>query len=230
MKETPSIGDRVIELVQQHWSEHRTPMLLSTLGNLDGGVISAQVKREYDGLRSFLEQILGERLLVVEHSQQQTIVGVVPRTEDTDKVKDWDPLLEKTRSEHVRPRLNPVLWAAFRKPLAQGKERFVLLDDRGIRFADVASAHPPANGLGVPSERIVGYDATVEKTYEHVREWIESNHLDIDQFRHSASARDSQNLPSNDLLGRLINALDAEDLRKVSIPMDVVAKLRRHPS
>ena len=47
-------------------------------------------------------------------------------------------------------------------------------------------------------------------------------------FKPEATSEGSVKLPSNDLLGRLILALDTRDLQKISIPMDIVAKLRRH--
>ena len=216
--------------MQQHWSQQSTPLLLSSLGAADEGEVSRLVKREYSSLRSFLEQALSERLRVVEHSLQATIVGVVPRNEDTDKIEDWDRLLEGTRSGVVRHRLHPAFWAAFRKPLDEGKERYILFDDGNIGFDDLPLGASSAEGVLIPGERVVGPGATVEETYENAKAWAEENNLDIERFRHSVSVEDSGPLPANDLLGKLIVALEVEDLRKISIPMEVVAKLRRHPS
>ena len=205
-------------------------MLLSTLGNLEEGGISRAVKRENGSLRSFLEQALAQQLRVVEHSHQHTVVGVVPKTEATDEIEDWDTLLEKTLSGSARPRLHRAFWAAFRKPLAEGEERYVTLDERGVRFTDVSAESRPAAGMRVAPELIAGLDVSDEETYQLVARWLETNNLDIERFRHSASTRQFQGLPANDLLGKLIGALDAEDLQKISMPMDVVAKLRRHMS
>lgn len=230
MNVAPSIDDRVEELVRQHWNEQHIPMLLSALGSLDGGHISRWAKLEHGGLRSFVEQSMPGKLRVVEHSYKQAVVGVVPRTAETEEIEDWDPLLENTRTSLARPRLQPAFWAAFRKPLEEGAERYVVLGDRGARFVDVSVEHRPAGGVRVPRESIVGLDASAEETHERVEGWIKENDLDIELFRDSVRIRDSQELPAQDLLGKLIGALDAEDLRKISMPMEVVAKLRRHPS
>ncbi len=230
MNSLPGIGDRVCALVEDHWSKQGTPLLLSTLGSLEDGRISREARREHVGLRAFLERALAERLRVVEHSHQHTIVGAVPRTEATDEIEDWDQLLEKTRSDLALPRLHRALWAAFRKPIADGEERYVTVDERGVRFADVSAEHRPKGGTRVSPELIAGLDASDEDAYERATAWLEANDLDIERFRHSATSRDPHGLPANDLLGELIGALGTEDLGKISMPMDVVAKLRRHPS
>ena len=203
-------------------------MLLSSLGNSDEGEVSRLVKREYSSLRSFLEQALAERLRIVEHSRHATIVGVVPRGEGTDKTEDWDTLLDSTRSEVIRPRLHPAFWAAFRKLLVEDKKRYLLFNDGYVSFDDLPLGVSSDEGVEVPRNRVVGPDASVEETYKNAKEWAEENDLDIGRFRYSESAQDSGHLPANDLLGKLIAALDVEDLRKISIPMEVVAKLRRH--
>lgn len=229
MDSPTEIGNRVERLVQKHWSEHGTPLLLSALGNHEEGAISRQIKLEFGSLRSFLDEVLSNPIRVVEHSSQHAIVGVVPRNKETDSIEHWDPILEKTRSDAVRPRLHPALWAAFRKPLSQDKARYVFLDN-GVRFSDVPLEQHQAGGIKVPRELILGIHASVEEMYAGVQEWIKANNLDIEQFSLSATAQDARKLPSKDLLGALIDALDAEDLRKFSMPMDVVAKLRRRPS
>ena len=38
---------------------------------------------------------------------------------------------------------------------------------------------------------------------------------------------DVARLPSNDLLGRLLLSLEPDELRRISMPLDVVSKLRR---
>lgn len=143
-------------------------MLLSTLGSLDGGRISRWAKREHGGLRSFVEHSMVGKLRIVEHSHKQAVVGVVPRTGDTDEIEDWDPLLENTRTSLARPRLQPAFWAAFRKPLEESVERYVVLGDRGARFVDVSIEHRPAGGVRVPHEGIVGLDASAEETHDRV--------------------------------------------------------------
>ena len=170
------------------------------------------------------------KLRIVEHSHKQPVVGVVPRTGDTDEIEDWDPLLENTRASLARPRLQPAFWAAFRKPLEEGVERYVVLGDRGARFVDVSTEHRPAGGVNVPREAIVGLDASAEETHDRVEKWIDGNGLDVELFRDSARARDSRELPAKDLLGKIIGVLDTEDLQRISMPLDVIAKLRRHPS
>lgn len=230
MSTDPRMPDRVDEMVRLHWNEQGIPLLLSALGSLDGGLISRWAKQEHGGLRSFLEQSMAGTLRIVQHSYKQAVVGVVPRTRDTDEIEDWDPLLENTRTSLAHPRLQPAFWAAFRKPLEEGMHRYVVLGDQGARFFDVSAEHSPEGGVSVPREAIAGSDATAEETHDRVEDWIKGNGLDVELFRDSARARDTRELPAKDLLGKIIGVLDADDLQRISMPLDVIAKLRRHPS
>ena len=56
---------------------------------------------------------------------------------------------------------------------------------------------------------------------------MKENRLDTADFQTESGAKASAKLPPNDLLGKLILALDPHDLQKITIPMEVVAKLRR---
>ena len=90
-QDTLQLIDETVDRVDAFWREHSVPMLLSALGNVERGRISREVKRHADGLRSFLEVVVGERVLVVAHSRKPMVVGVVPRNEDTRGIQDWDP-------------------------------------------------------------------------------------------------------------------------------------------
>lgn len=201
-------------------------MLLSTLGNLERGRISREAKRHSDSLREFLQQVVGDRVMVVQHSKNPTIVGVVATNEDTIAIQDWDQLLDKTGKKTAQRRLHPALWAAFRKPIEDGMDRFVERGDP-VRFVDVKSGVIHPNALPVDPKLIAGPEASPEVVYENAVAWLRENELETSKFETERVARNTTKLPSNDLLGKLILALEPRDLEKVSIPMDVVAKLRR---
>ena len=225
-QDTLQLIDETVDRVDAFWREHSVPMLLSALGNVERGRISREVKRHADGLRSFLEVVVGERVLVVAHSRKPMVVGVVPRNEDTRGIQDWDPLLDKTGAKATSRRLHPALWAAFRKPIEDAMERYVQVGE-SVRFTDVAREDEIPDGIRVERRFIVGIEASPEAVYENAMAWLHENQLEVSDFQPEAGSRTSTKLPSNDLLGRLILALDPRDLQRLSIPMDVVAKLRR---
>ena len=226
---THQLVDDAVGHVDAFWREHRAPMLLSALGSVDNGRISRGAKLHANGLRGFLEQFVAERLLIVEHSTNSTIVGVVPRNEDTSAIQDWDALLGRPTTASAPRRLEPALWAAFRKPIGQAAERYVQPGEAGetVRFSDVAAGEEVPEGIRVDSRFIVGPEAPPEMVYESAVTWLKENRLDIADFHAESGAKAGAKLPSNDLLGKLILALDPPDLQKITIPMEVVAKLRR---
>ena len=226
-QDTQRLIDETVNHVDAFWREHDVPMLLSMLGNIDRGRISREAKRHSDGLREFLEQVVGDRVIVVQHSKNPTVVGVVTRTEQTIAIQDWNPLLEKTGNKTTLPRLHPALWAAFRKPIGEGMERYV---DRGepLRFTDVGGGEEIKNALRVDRKFIAGPEAWPEVVYENAMAWLRENQLETSSFETEREARGTTKLPPNDLLGKLILALEPGDLERISIPMDVVAKLRRN--
>lgn len=219
------IGETV-RLVEEYWNKNELPLLLSALGSIEGGRISQNARLHAGGLRQFLENFVGDRLLIVQHSRNRTIVGVVPIDERTRQIQDWDLLLENTSSRPSLLRLQPAFWAAFRKPIEDPLERYIQISD-SIRFIDVTIEDAFTDGIHIERKYISGPDARPEEIYENAMSWITKNKLDVSNFLHKPFPTSSKNLPSNDLLGKLILALDSQELQRTLIPMDVVAKLRR---
>ena len=97
---------------------------------------------------------------------------------------------------------------------------------------DVASVHESikkwirVNQLKEDREYIVGTDDDVASVHESIKKWIRVNQLKEEAFLVEATMI-PENLPSDDLLGRLVGALTQDELRRMSIPLDVVGKLRR---
>lgn len=212
---------RIVDLVRQHWVEERKPLLLSRLGGYDD--IGTHAKSVASGLEAYLRHRLAERVTVIRHSADPTVVAVVPT--EAAKGRDSDSLLEKPVGhppDTSKPRFVPALWAAFRRPLDEGKERYVSVK-RPIRFVDVAAGEHPENRIAIPRECISDAPGVIER----INQWIEENELDRAPFLFEERA--GERLPSNDVLGRFLLALDPGDMERVSIPLDIVNKLRREP-
>ena len=77
-----------------------------------------------------------------------------------------------------------------------------------------------------PASYIVGDDDDVVAVHSSIKRWLIANSLDESLFLADGESRHKQ-LPSDDLLGRLIVALTPEELKRMSIPLDIVSKLRR---
>ena len=212
---------RIVDSVCRYWAEERKPLLLSQLGG--HGDIGARVKSVASGLEAYLRHRLAERVTVIRHSADPTVVAVVPT--EAAKGRDFDSLLEKPVGhppDTRQPRFVPALWAAFRRPLDEGKERYVSVK-RPIRFVDVAAGEHPENRIAIPRECISDAPGVIER----INQWIEENELDRAPFLFEERA--GERLPSNDVLGRFLLALDPGDMERVSMPLDIVNKLRREP-
>ena len=96
------------------------------------------------------------------------------------------------------------------------------------RFQELSDDAPPsdADAKEVASEYIVGDDNDVAAVHSSIKRWLIANSLDESLFLTDRESRRKQ-LPPDDLLGRLIVALTPEELKRMSIPLDIVSKLRR---
>ena len=224
-----SVVDRAVKHVREHWEQHRVPVLLSTLGVFEDGHLSRVAKGKGMRLKTFLQETAGERVMIVEHSERWMVVGVVPREDGTEGIANWDELLESVvgGSETLgHTRLHRSLWVALRKPLGAGMERYVRYQPT-VSFQDIREGAGLEGGVPLRQSDIAGRDASVDDVYGKAMKWLKENNLDIDNFRDERVHEAQAKLPSNDLLGKLISALGPRDLEKITVSMDVVAKLRR---
>ena len=223
------LPDRIVELVGQCWQEKHSPMLLSALGTIDRQ-IAPEARRQSGGLRAYIEASLDDRVRVVQHGTKPTVIGAVPRNQETDDVGDWDALLDELVGAQAERRLadrrfHRAFWAAFRQPLDESRERCVAMDGP-VRFSDEPTGHQPYHTIEVQRELIVGQEASISDVHQSIGTWLTANNLEPTRFLETAR---SDTLPSNDVLGKLILALSLEELDQISIPMPIVAKLRRQP-
>ena len=223
-----SLRDRTLELVGEAWSEAHRPMLLSALGTIDRQ-IATTAREQSGGLRVYIETRLDDELRLVQHTERPAVIAAVPRNEETDSISDWDTLLDEmvgssTDRRSVNWRYHRSFWAAFRQPLDEAKVRCVAIHGP-IQFSDVLPDSQPADTLEVPRELVVGPEASVQDVHQNINAWLEKNGLGHEQFLDASDTL----LPSNDVLGKLILTLNAEELSQISIPMPIVAKLRRQP-
>ena len=222
----------IAECVQKYWNQHHRPMLLSALGTSVEPQAMREVKNVAGNLATYIRTRLSGSVSVVQHSANPTIVGAVPSSE-AHFTQDWDDLLARPdRDINIsRKRFNRVFWTAFRKPLPDSSTRYLSSDDP-IRFADVPPGIAPPGSLEIPRAYIPGDEATDSDVAARIAEWLRDQDLDETRFLYvprPPQHRPERPLPADDLLGRLITAFDPDELDKVTMPIALVAKLRRTP-
>ena len=221
------INTRILELVQRCWREHQMPLLLSRLGTQEDGRIAEVARQQAGGLADYLRLMLSDRIRVVQHSAKPMVIAAIPSEVAADIDGTYDSILEKTfsRTESSFLRFHPAFWAAFRKPLAEGNKRYINIHPP-FRFVDTSSTVQPKGYAEIEPRHILSPAAESTEVVQNLQAWLEENSLQASSFVPTGKPQ-SARLPSDDLLGRLLHALDPDDLRRVSMPLDVVEKLRR---
>jgi hypothetical protein len=130
-------------------------------------------------------------------------------------------------SRHSVPRYAPRFWAAFAVPLAQGEHRFINLST--LAFGPVGpSAGSNADIREIEPQFIAPMDASgsASDTTVRIAEWLDQQKLEPERFiakpRHTG--RDG-----GTALEFLLNTLDGDQLRRVSLPLDIVKTLHSKP-
>lgn len=228
-EEPPNLDGRIVRLVREWWDEHHIPLLLSRLGGECNGDIAREAKEQVGSLGAYLRQRLADHVRVVQHSTKPPLIGAIPADVDTSGSGNLDMLLDQTRGHSVQTvrRFHPAFWAGFRKPLHESSRRYMNIQ-APIHFRDVFHDDQPAGFIEIQPQYVVGPDAEAAEVQQKVEAWLADNELEPTSFLMTGTAESAQ-LPTNDLLGRLLLALEPDDLKRLSMPLDIVIKLRRHP-
>lgn len=223
------LDDSIVKHIKKAWDDHGTPLLLARLGACDNGTIARLAREQSYNLKTYLRSHLVDRVQVVQHSERPQLVGVLPVDVNVDSEGGADELLEKTQStsKDATHRYHPAFWAAFRKPLDESKRRYLSVREP-IRFWDLPEADAPDDHHEIASEYIVGPDVEPDQVQQKAQQWLANKRLQDSIYIYSLMTRPrSESIPSKDLLDRLLQSLDPEDLKRISMPLDVIRKLRR---
>ena len=208
--EEPRIDRQIVDLVQEHWKARGTPLLLSLLGSRIRREDAAVIKNESENLAAYLRDRLADHVEVIQSSQNPTIIAAIPANVRKDSNTDVDAMLLGTLQlgtlRRLVPRFHPAFWAAFVKEPAPQTRRFVSVGPPP-RFQELPGDTTPsdADATEVASEYIVGADDDVAAVHSSIKRWLVANSLDESLFLADGESRHKQ-LPSDDLLGRLIGA------------------------
>ena len=217
-EQNDTFRERVVALVVQWWADHATAMLLSRLGTEEGGEVAREARRQAGSLAGYLTQMDG-RVRLVHPSFDPLRLGVVPASVGD---VDVDGLFDQQASRPTAAQFQRAFWTAFRVPLEPQKRRFIRLE-RPVRFMDM-EGEGATGWLEVPREYIAGAEDDNAVVEENANRWLSVNELSRqDYLQHGGQRRRY----GNDLLDRVLDALDPDDRRRITMPLDVVYKLRQ---
>jgi hypothetical protein len=219
------------DLVDSYWNSNRAALLLADLGT--------KIRREHPEYVGSLTEGLNKYIVrtgvakAVRHPTLDQKVGLVPI--DLPLPEDLSELF-RPRSKPKHPKLLRDFWIAFQSPVRE--TRFVVIKkDNRIEVRDSFSrsegedAHEILKSDVVTSFYPTPQDKT-KATWEKIESWIKREGLDLSLFEeasqpmssHSHSPRAEQAVHSGNWL-QVFSRLDQQDLSRISIPLDIVAKL-----
>lgn len=167
------------------------------------------------------------RVQVIQHSANPTITGVVPAGVAPDTDEETDALLEKTRQHPpaTTPRFHPAFWAAFRKPLDESSRRYISVGTP-IQFQESSGKNPPDGFLEVTQNYISNSTMNDDQTLRNAEKWLEENQLQRNVYLINSESKYDFGHPRN-LLDRLLFSLEPKELSRISMPLDIILKLRK---
>ena len=171
--------DRIVELVRQSWEQARRPLLLSQLGNEDGGAIARHARAtEEGGLEKYLRACLRTEIDIISHSGNPKVKYALPADSGIDAGVGHDRIIEEAYAAPSKPRFIPAFWAAFRKSLEPAKRRY-LHPSEPVQFDDLDSLPDGMEAGLVEIERkyIAADDAAHEEMLGNIKTWLnDHNH------------------------------------------------------
>jgi hypothetical protein len=230
------LAAQIEALVGSTFAQRRQVVLLSYLGQ-------ALRKRGFDfreilgeqKLADFMKNELADKIRVVATPAGPLILAAVPA--DVDLGAEIDPYgasgristtgSQASANHEKRELLSRGVWFAFSHALESGKARVLRLEpDFEYEDYDVSGEKP--DGYDVPTELIVPVGSVPrhqrnELIYDNIRAWAAQNGV---LFRALLEAQ-TERPTKRSALDLLLSTLSDSDLSRISMPLDVVAKLRR---
>lgn len=223
----------------QNYETENTGLLLSRLGQ----TIAEQHPELRDALGSrklaeFITEELDGSVQVLTSPENRIVKIVLPASvQVSGDVKQLFPQRDTAIHPMGTPRYNRAFWAAFAQPLAVDRIRLVGFEPQ-VHFEDIEGAVPQETAKKiVPREFIV--DEIIEpdpakrsqRVVASIARWLHSNAIRAELVSAKASneltSGKSVESQKESLLEILLTALGDADLKRIQMPLDVVAKLHR---
>jgi hypothetical protein len=212
--EVARIKRRIQSLIQEHFDSGSGDLYLSRLGAQLGGD------------RILLEKLTGRKLSEFVRNNFDYEIG---RGGQKNNVLFLvaPGAIEKPSERPVR-RYLPRFWAAFAVPLSASEQRHINLVS--MRFGPDPAILGGANEdvRPIPDQYIAHRNASgsAAETAARIEAWLDSQQLDAERFAVKRQRADRH----GSVLDALLQALSTEDLKRISLPLDIVKTLSERRS
>lgn len=220
-------------IVEERWRTTGRPVLLSAVPGLLRNVgINIKAISGGRSLRAFIETAAGshESFRLHRDPASPLIWGLVPSSAAVQSDQNLRLGMPPPNAESTGPvsRAHPAVWKAFNTPLADGFRRFISLDP--IHYKDIKAGvnTEPEGMVEVRSPYLAeeGAHEAPHRVADRIGEWIAENGLDRDRFFVSRR-RSTLSAANQTRLAVLLSLFKEDELSRVSIPLDVIARLEK---
>lgn len=208
--ELTEVEGRLREHIESQFSTGRKRLFLSSLGS----EMTAEKARSeaLSGLKfgEFVETRLGYP--VGRAGEHQNVLYIVPMDSSLDE------------GEESGPRYNMSFWTAFARPVSENEKRFINL--RTLRFGgnsdEIGSAADDVREIAAEFVATEENSRNVADMQQRINRWLTAQGLEKDAFLAKARVPKS---PKTNLLAEVLEALSQDQLRRTSLPLDVIKSL-----
>jgi hypothetical protein len=218
----------IVTEVQKHWSRTGRALLIAQLGSRLGANTRTEIEADTGlKLQAFIRTNMTDDLLIHPNPRSPDILGLFPR--DAQLAEDLSFYFQPA-GQPAAKRYRPSFWAAFAKPIAPNYRRYIRPDD--LFFVDLPQTAPaPVNTLeitrdAVPPEDADGRDQLI---IQSISKWLAQTSLPEQSVLLGAhtDSRIATEQTSHNLLFSILSHLDDAELKRITLPMDIVRKLAR---
>lgn len=236
---TPSRVDAIkevaISMTKDSWQSYGRALLLARLGQAltrMGFDLKSELKGEK--LAAFIDRELNKKhVTLLSLPSDPLVMGIVP----FDAILQEDKSVYFSRPDSTSPQrtservnFDRNIWLAFSRAIPPGCVRAISLKPI-VQVLDIPGGTDVTDQYLVPAELVVSnvslpkYERA-ENISKNILQWATSNKIGLDQIK--ASFRDVEFGERNNgsVLSMLLRSLDESDLRRISLPLDIVEKLQ----
>lgn len=212
LAEISRIKSRISSVIEEHFSSGTGHLFLAALGTKLGADLRPLEKLTGMKLSEFVRSSFSYEIGVT--GEHKNILYLVAPGKSAETINQPPP---------PTPRYLPKFWAAFAIPLADAQERHIDLET--LRFGpDATELKTAASDVRrIDAKYIAPRDASgsASGTAARIAAWLDEQHLKNDRFL------DARKRPreTETLLDALLSALDGDELKRVSLPLDIVKAL-----
>jgi hypothetical protein len=226
----------IISQVQDSFNRLGSGVFLSQIGTLIAKNANLKNALGDRKLASFIEHELGGYIQIISLPENSKLKLALPANVSVKNVTNLVPKSNVSSSSSDIPRYDKTFWAAFSQPLDNDYIRYIEFEPE-ISFEDRPS------GFSVSGEhKNITPDFVIKPTQytdespasrskliaKQIERWLTENNVDLNLVKARIIDNKAPDSHKGSLLEQLMSALDEADLKRIQIPLDVIAKLHRN--